>query len=84
MKYRIFKSEMGGRDAFFPQYKPNILIQALQLNFDWRFFHVVMVTEVNNKIRYFRDLDAAIRFIESGACNDQFSTRVVWESGKGA
>lgn len=82
MKSRIITSEIRNRVAFFPQWKPNILVQLLQLNFDWRFFRVTTVVESESKLRFFRTLEAAVEFIESGICKDPFSKMVVWQDGK--
>lgn len=82
MDLRIIKSEINGRAAFFPQYKPNILVQLLQLSFEWRFFKTTTVVENEARLRHFRTLDDAIKFLESGVFKDTFAKMVVWQDGK--
>lgn len=82
MKFRIVKTEIYDKEAFVPQFKPCLLIQVLQLNFEWRNFHNTTVKESDRCIRYFRKIEHAVKFIESGVYKDTFGSQVVWQDGK--
>ncbi len=82
MKTRIIKTKVNDRDVYVPQWKPNLLIQVLQLKFEWRWFYTTTVNHNERRIRYMRNLDDAIKYIEGEPYKDPFSKMVVWIDGK--
>ena len=82
MKFRIIKTEISNKEAFVPQYKPCLLLQALQLNFDWRMFYNKPIKESDRRVVFFRQLENAVKFIESGVHRDTLASQVVWQDGR--
>lgn len=82
MKARIIKTTVNDSVVYMPQWKPNLLVQVLQLNFEWRWFYTTHVNDNERRKRHMRKLEDAIKFIEGAPYKDPFSKLVVWVNGK--